>query len=92
MSASSKLRHGNRHPYDADDEGVFRAADDPYDWPTRAARGVLADLLDRQGIKHGFHGVDPDTRAEIVRDLADVIDLAARQTGLTKGSLLSGSM
>lgn len=45
----------------------------PTDWAHAAARGVLADLLDRKGIKHGFTDVEEDTRVEIVQSLAEII-------------------
>lgn len=81
MSASFYLRHGNLYPYDADGDGAFRSAED--DWSLRAARGVLANLCDRRGIKQELEQVDRETRAEMVRDLADIISLAAREERLS---------
>jgi hypothetical protein len=69
--AQISYRIGNLYPYDDTQDGV----PDPH-WTVMAARGVLADLQDRQGIKHGFVNVDCDIRAEIVARLAEIILLA----------------
>lgn len=73
---------GERFPYDGGAE--FWEDRDPtprpaIDWAHRAARGVLADLLDRGGIKHELEAVDYETRAEIVDSVADIIRLASEQ-------------
>lgn len=72
-SARSSLNTGQQYPYDADDEGNAR---DTQDWAVRAARGIVADLTDRRGIKWGFNGVDHDARMEIVDTLAEIIRVA----------------
>lgn len=73
-----RLVHADKWPYDG--SAVYFEDDDrkplPGDWAVRAARGVLADLSDRRGIKHELHEVDADVRAEIVQSLADIIRLA----------------
>lgn len=37
------------------------------------AEALLADLLDRRGIRHELENVDADVRAEIVEDLALIV-------------------
>lgn len=78
------VTHGNEFPYDASD--AWRNSDDapppPSDWAHSAARGVLADLTDRRGIKWGFDDVDEDVRVEIVEAMAAIIRAAhAMQAG-----------
>lgn len=75
------LTHGNAFPFDATDKWWKRIIDDvpltpATDWAHYAARGVLADLTDRRGIKDGFNDLDEDVRIEIVQSLADVIRAA----------------
>lgn len=84
MSATSNLRFGAKYPYDADDDDIAPAA---IDWAHKAARGVLANLLDRQGIKHELRGVDAETRAEIVETVAEIIRLAAKQENVVSTPL-----
>lgn len=74
------LRRGDRFPYDASDRwrnGDTENPPPPTDWAHRAARGVIADLTDRGGIKWGFEDIDEDVRAEIVATLATIIRAAA---------------
>ncbi len=80
--ARSTIAHGNKYPYDAPDawwNGGGLEPPAPLDWAHSAARGILADLNDRKGIKQGFAGIDEDTRAEIVKSLASIVR-AARLT------------
>jgi hypothetical protein len=80
MSDSFKtLARGLKFPYDEsdewwDDDGKNPSA--PIDWAHAAARGVIADLQDRRGIKQGFQEVDEEVRQEIVKSLSDIIRLA----------------
>ena len=67
-AATHTLELGEKYPYDAGRE--------TRDWAHRAARGVLADLQDRRGIKHEFANVDADVREDIIDSLAEVIQLA----------------
>lgn len=63
--AAHSLMHGNKYPYDA---GPV------VDWAHAAARGVLADLCDRGGIKHQFGMIDDaEIRSDIVAALAAII-------------------
>ena len=75
-----RLKSGKEFPYDAPDEWWQTAGDPPppppKDWAVAAARGVIADLQDRRGIKWGFDNIDQETRAEIVNSLADIIRTA----------------
>lgn len=79
MSAKSRLERGATYPYDASDEWWNGGALNPppaTDWAHAAARGVLADLQDRRGVKNGFVDIDEDVRAEMVRSLAEIIRTA----------------
>ena len=69
-TAKLSLEHGNRYPYDA------KAGAIPYDWAHRAARGCIADLLDRNVINNALKDIDDTTRAEIVKTLAEIIRMA----------------
>jgi len=82
--AKHSLERGAEYPYDAPDN--WRESDDApplpaTDWSHAAARGILHDLTDRRGIKHGFCGVDEDVRKEIVESLAAIIREAAKKEG-----------
>lgn len=71
-AARFRLRHSARYPYDHEGEGPIRPV---ADWAEAAARGVLADLCDRCGIKWALQDEDigQATRLEIVTSLADII-------------------
>jgi len=76
-----RLEHGAKYPYDGGaDFWEDRTPTPPpaTDWAHAAARGVLADLLDRRGIKWALDDeqIDRETRAEIVQSLAAIIRLA----------------
>lgn len=80
-----RLEHSAKHPYDAGaDFWEDRTTTPPpaTDWAHAAARGVMADLLDRGGIKVALNDeeIDHETRAEIVQSMAAIIRLA-RATG-----------
>jgi hypothetical protein len=74
------LRRGERFPYDATDEWRRSASSTPApparDWAHQAARGVVSNLCDRRGIKQVLAGLDEEVRADLVRDLADIIHAA----------------
>ena len=79
--AKHRLDHGAQFPYDAGaDFWEDRNPTPPpaTDWAHAAARGVLADLLDRRGIKWALEDedIDQDTRSEIVQSLSEIIRLA----------------
>ena len=82
-NAKATLEMADKYPYDASDEWL-ESSNDPapvaMDWAQRAARGVIADLQDRRGIKHEFSEVDEDVRAEIVASLSDIIRQAYRDS------------
>jgi hypothetical protein len=48
----------------------------PPDWAHRAARGVMADLSDRRGIKWELQHIHHDDRKDMVAALAAIIRLA----------------
>jgi hypothetical protein len=80
--AAITLRYGAKYPYDAPDEwwnGDGSSPPPATDWAHSAARGILADLNDRRGIKHGFANLDEGIRAEIVASLAEIIRQAAKE-------------
>lgn len=64
-----QIARGAEYPFDAPDDGVAPMA---VDWAVAAARGILADLSDRRGIKYGFREIDADVRVEIVSSLAAI--------------------
>lgn len=78
--AAWSLKQGNKYPYDGSDDWVEERGIDnpppPEDWAHSAARGVLHDLNDRRGIKHGFANIDEPIRVEIVQALAAIIRAA----------------
>jgi len=79
VTPAQRIEHGNRFPYDATDEwwnGDAKNPPTPRDAAHSAARGVIAELEDRRGIKNGFSGVDEEIRAEIVSALAEIIRVA----------------
>lgn len=79
--SKSRLEHGAEFPYDGGaDFWEDRTPTPPpaTDWAHAAARGVLADFLDRRGIKSALNDeqIDHETRAEIVQSMAAIIRLA----------------
>lgn len=77
------VNHGNQFPYDASDEwnnGTGADPPAPTGWAHSAARGVIANMTDRSGIKHAFNEVDEETRVEMVSTLASIIR-AAKEAG-----------
>ncbi len=80
MSAESSLKHGDEYPFDAPDRWPASALPPrATDWAHRAARGVLADLRDRRGIKWGFDEIDQQVRQEITGAITDIIWAAFRE-------------
>lgn len=75
-----RLEHSRLFPFDAPDS--WWALDEPpilepADWAIAAARAVVADLMDRRGIKREFEKVEDEaTRAEIIESLARIIRAA----------------
>ena len=74
------LRHGAEHPYDAPDTWREKDAAEPppmaVDWAHAAARGILADLNGRRGIKWELAEVEEETRVELTASLAAIIRIA----------------
>lgn len=80
-SSKRVLEHGAQYPYDGGAdfwEGRTPTPPPATDWAHAAARGVLADLLDRSGINRALNDeqIDRETRAEIVQSMAEIIRLA----------------
>ena len=74
--AQRALAHGADFPYDGGEEFWTKIDVPPppaVDWAHRAARGVLADLTDRQGVKHELSAVDYDVREELTDSIAAII-------------------
>lgn len=88
--AKHRLEHGAKFPYDATDEwwnGDGKNPPPAKDWAHAAARGVLADLSDRQGIKWELEKIDEDVRAELVGSVAEIIRAAAPNANSTTPSV-----
>lgn len=85
-NAEKRLEHGARFPYDAPDSWNEAYPSEPApvasDWAQSAARGVLADLLDRRGIKQLLEDLDEDVRVEMVTSLAEIIRTASEAGNL----------
>ena len=75
MTPKQWLKHGSLFPYDASDSWWEKGGKPPPSASKAhtAARGVIAELQDRRGIKHGFDGIDEELRKEIVETLAQII-------------------
>lgn len=76
--AQHSIRRGAEYPYDATDQWKEEASmatqsPRPDDDAHMAARGIIADLMDRAIIKYGFNRVDEIARIQIVSDIADII-------------------
>jgi len=70
--ANHTLNHGNKWPYDG-----RTSEPEPKDWAHRAARGVMADLCDRRGIKSELELIEEDVAQDIVETIAEIIRQAA---------------
>jgi hypothetical protein len=70
-TAQRQLAHGSKYPYDGGSEAA-----PAIDWAHAAARGVMADLLDRRGVKWELEKVDLDVRADIVTAVAAIVRAA----------------
>lgn len=75
--AQSRIKHGNEFPYDAPDDwwnaDVVIPPAPATDWAHLAARGIIADLEDRRGIKNELHNIDEEIRVDIVQSIAAII-------------------
>jgi len=78
--AQRALDMGAKHPYEVVDDHISPATD----WAHAAARGVLADLSDRGGIKHELADVDAEVRIDIVEALSAIIRLAHTGESLSR--------
>lgn len=87
--ARQMLQSGSDWPYDSTDEwqehfSGSRLPPPAVDWAHVAARGVIAELQDRRGIKHGFNRVDEEVRINIVSALAEIVRQAAKDNEWSK--------
>jgi len=65
--AEHTLSRAQQYPYDASwDREPGTEPPAARDWAHMAARGIMADLSDRGGIKHEIGAVDEDVRSDIV--------------------------
>ena len=78
MTPKQLIKHGNEFPFDEtdawwDEDGEKPAK--PKDWAHAAARGIIASLQDRVGIKHELEhsNIDEETRKEIIAEIAAII-------------------
>ena len=82
--AKFSLKQGANYPYDASDSwwrsSTHRKPPKATDWAHAAARGVLADLTDRRGIKQEFGNVGEEVRKEMIESLAEIIREAHKQS------------
>lgn len=68
--ATRCLERGRDFPFDRDDEDRSEPA---ADWAHEAARGILADLTDRRGIRQELDQWDTGLRLELVAEFAQII-------------------
>ena len=80
-NAKNSLDHGAEFPYDVSDSNQEKSKIPvAKDWAHAAARGILADLGDRRGIKQELRACDLDIRKEIVQSLAAIMRLALEES------------
>lgn len=81
-TAKEALLHGDEFPFDAHDSWWYNGDEDkgpppaPFDWAHRAARGIIAELKERRGIKGGFTDLEEKVRVELVQKIARIIGAA----------------
>jgi hypothetical protein len=81
------LDQGEKFPYDAGGEFWEEDAEVPpsaVDYAHYAARGIIAELDDRRGIKWELRKIDHETRADIVQSIAEIIRVAVEERLLVK--------
>ena len=83
MDARQSLHSGEHYPFDAPDEWIemysaSRLPPEAKDYAHRAARGIVANLMDRRGVKNGFNRIDEDMRIDIVEDIAAIVREAVK--------------
>lgn len=72
--AKHRIKSGREYPYDAPDGWVHgKQAPPEIDSAHAAARGILADLSDRSGIKNVLYEIDEETRIDIINSIAEII-------------------
>ena len=84
IDAKRMLDIGARFPFDATDEWRNTEGAEPLppaDWAHAAARGILADLTDRQDIRDQLDNLAEGQRAELTTDIAGII-----RTGIATSS------
>lgn len=72
--AKHRIKSGREYPYDAPDGWVHgKQAPPEIDSAHAAARGILADLSDRLGIKKVLYEIDEDIRIDIINSISEII-------------------
>lgn len=72
--AKEAIRIGCKFPFDESGK--------PITWQRAAVLGILCDLTDRRGIKHGFNDLDDDIKNEIVDSLTKIVEEAHKARDL----------
>lgn len=74
MTETEKAKHsielGTKYPYDGNVPLK--------DWAHKAARGILADLSDRRGIKNELADVDMDVCIEMIESISEIIRICGQ--------------
>lgn len=92
MDARQSLHSGEHYPFDASDEWLelysgSRLPPEAKDYAHRAARGIVADLQDRRGVKNGFSRIDEDMRIDIVESIAAIIRESVNEEVLNREAI-----
>lgn len=87
-SIDSYINHGNKYPYDMDDEGNFDA---PVNWAVRASRGIIDEFMERNGFDEMLEDVSEGTRKDIIVNMSNIIMRVAKQA-LTSNNFSIGEI
>lgn len=72
LSTKTDLKFGHKYPYDGNRPQS--------DWAHRAARGIIANLEGRRGIKNELNGIDKEIKVEIIDEIAEIIRVAEAES------------
>lgn len=73
--ANFRINHGVEYPYHSPEKGRKPKINED-DFASKAAAGILDDLLDRRGIKYELGGCEHDIKKEIFNSLRNIIEVA----------------